>query len=363
MTMGNDFMVRVFPNIPKRRFAVIYCQIMWGENKIGILLRPMKRCGLFLFFISLSVGLWAQQPFNGSFERWSSPTNPDGWGTWATVASANPVVSDSMIRFARKDSLNVPGIYSSDTSSVRLAVDTITLPSQGQVTLAGFVCLGGATNAAYPDTPVGLRFGFYPYRKYPDSLILDYKYSPAGIDTALVVMTMIRFDSASQHEVKYLNNSWTIAASSGWAHMSIPLFNYYQNLDTFLPDSIQLYVLSSISANPQIGTTLWLDSVHFDASVNIIIDTFPLGISPVNKGKVSIYPNPADTHFDLLLPESESGCSVQLYDAEGRQVYTGKAERTLSAIDTRSLPDGNYVLKVHSTDHLTVYSGHVSVIH
>jgi hypothetical protein len=231
------------------------------------------------------------------------------------------------------------------------------------VTLAGFVSLGGAFNAVYPDTPVGLRFGYYPYQKYPDSLILDYKYVPVGVDTALVVMTMIRFDSLHQMEVKYLNNSWPLAATSGWAHLSIPLVNYYQNTDTFAPDSIQLYVLCSISPHPQIGTTLWLDSIHFDASVNIVIDT-PLSVSHVGPIKgITAYPNPTNDQITILVPQNEVGSGMQLYDAYGREVYTAIIEHFDHIISTRNLPPGIYTLKVQSTDHLTVYSGRITVLH
>lgn len=310
----------------------------------------------------MTTAMYAQQVYNGSFEHWYSYTNPDGWGTWATAAQANPVVSDSMIRFARKDSLNTPGIYTDDSTSVRLMVDTITLPSQGLDTLAGFVALGGAFNNVFPDTPVGLQFGYYPYRKYPDSLILDYKYVPVGVDTALVVMIMIRFDSATQREVKYLNNSWTITATSGWAHLSIPLINYYQNPDTFAPDSIQLFVLCSLSPQPQPGTTLWLDSIHFDASVNII-DT-PLAVHDIaNLKGITAYPNPANERINILVPQNEVGSGIQLYDAAGRLVYSATVDHADFTIDSGCLPDGVYSLRVNSTDRLTVYSGRITVLH
>lgn len=327
----------------------------------------MKKIFLFLSIALMSAALSAQQPYNGSFEHWSSIINPDGWGTWATVVGgSNPNLADSMVRFARKDSLNTPGIYTQDTSSVRIAVDTITQPSQShRDTLAGFVSLGGATNAVFPDTPVGLRFGYYPYQKYPDSLILDYKYvvPPGFIDTALVVMTMIRHDSfPPPHEIFYLNNSWTIPPSSGWAHMSIPLRDYYQNRDTFLADSIQLFVLCSLSQHPQPGTVLWLDSIHFDASVNII-DTSHVGIHDIASLKgITAYPNPTTDVIHVLVPETEIGSSMQLYDPEGRQVCTTTIDRSDQTISTQCFPPGVYTLRVNSNDHLTVYSGRITVL-
>jgi hypothetical protein len=324
----------------------------------------MKKVFLFLAIALMSTALSAQQPYNGSFEHWYSVTNPDGWGTWATaVGQFNPVLGDSMVRFTRKDSLNTPGIYTGDTSSVRMTVDTITLPAQGKVTLAGFISLGGAFNAVYPDTPVGLRFGYYPYRQKPDSLIIDYKYVPVGLpDSALVVMTMIRFDSASQREVFYLDTSIVLTSTSSWAHISIPLVDFYKVHDTIAPDSIQIIVLSSIIASPQIGTTLWLDSLHFDASVNII-DT-PLSINNISNLKgVTAYPNPTSDRIHVLVPQNEVGGGIALYDAEGREVYNATIDHADYIIHTDCLSDGIYTMRVLSTDRLTVYSGRISVLH
>jgi hypothetical protein len=326
----------------------------------------MKKAYLFIVISLMSTMLSAQQPYNGSFEHWYSPTNPDGWGTWSSaVAQYNTALSDSMIRFAAKDSLYTPGIYTDDTSSVRIAVDTITLPSQGQVTLAGFVALGGAFYVAPPDTAPGLYYGFYPYTKAPDSIIIDYKYVTAAghTDTALLAMTMQRFDSTSQVEIYYIDTSWLLMPSSGWVHLAIPLRGLYSDTLTQAPDSIQIIILSSLADTPRIGTILWVDSVHFDASVNII-DTSTVGIANIQNIKgINIYPNPADALVHVLVEQSEIGSSVTLYDAGGQKVYEGKINNTDYTIPTQCLAEGVYTIRVNSTDRLTIYSGHVAVVH
>ena len=326
----------------------------------------MKKVFLFFGLVLFTTVLSAQQLYNGNFELWSSFTNPDGWGTWATaVGQFNGVLGDSLGRLVMKDSLDHAN-YPNDTFSVRMTVDTITMPSQGQVTLAGFIAYGGAFYIAPPDTPAGLHFGYYPYTKKPDSLIFDYKYIPAAgyNDTALVVMTMNRFDSASQSEVMYLSNSWVLDTTSFWTHVSIPIMDYYLVNDTFLPDSIQLIVFSSVASHLHMGTTLWLDTIHFDASVDIIIDTFPLGLTNIQNIKgVKAYPNPANDMLNILVQPSEVGSSIELYDAEGRKVYSGIINSPSYAINTQHLSEGVYSIRVNSTDRLTIYSGRVTVVH
>jgi hypothetical protein len=265
-----------------------------------------------------------------------------------------------------KDSLDHAN-YPNDTNSVRLTVDTVTFPSitTGPVTLGGFIALGGAFYNALPDTPVGLQFGYYPYAAKPDSLIFEYKYIPAAgfDDTAIVVMTMNRYDSAAGAEVWYISESWLLSPVDSWTHVAYQLD--YQVSDTFAPDSIQIIVISSLNQLHR-GTTLWLDTIRFDASVDIIdsLDTFPAGISNIqNMHGVKAYPNPADGELYILVQAGEVGSGIELYDAEGRQAYRATIDNTSYNIDTRCLPDGVYSLRVHSKDHLTVYTGRITVVH
>ena len=326
----------------------------------------MKKVFLFLALALMTSTMSAQQLYNGSFETWYSRLQPDGWGTWAAaVAQFNGPLGDSLIRLAWRDSTthaNYP--YPHDTLSVRMVVDTCTFPFQGQLTLAGFISLGGAFYVPPPDTAPGLYYGYYPYKKKPDSLIFDYKYVPAAgfYDSALVVMTMNRFDSIHQTEVFYLSYSWLLDTASSWTHHSIPLVNYYAVHDTFAPDSIQLIIISSVAGHLHQGTSLWLDSIHFDASVNII-DT-PLGVINVQYVRgINAYPNPCTGQLNILVQPSEVGSSIQMYDAEGREVYNARISRQDFILNTECLPDGVYSLRVHSTDGLTIYTGRVTVMH
>ena len=99
-----------------------------------------------------------------------------------------------------------------------------------------------------------------------------------------------------------------------------------------------------------------------DASVNII-DT-PLAIHDIDNLKgISAYPNPSTDLIHVLIPQSEIGSAIRLYDAEGREVYTATIDHSDHIVHTQDLPAGIYTMRVHSMDHLTVYSGRITVLH
>ena len=321
----------------------------------------MKSIFLFITIALLSSVAIAQQPYNGSFEQWSTRLQPDGWGTWAAVYYVyNNALGDSMMKLAARDS-STHADYPHDTISVRLTVDTVSLPSLGPQTYAGFLSYGGAYYIRPPDTARGLHFGYYPYKKMPDSLIFDYKYIPAPgfTDTALAIMTMQRFDSAIQTEISYLSTSWRIDTASVWTHVAIPLRALYNNTVTLPPDTIQLIFLSSVAYPLHRGTTLWLDSEHFDASINIL----PTAINDISHLRgITAYPNPANSAVNILIQQEDAGSSIYIYDASGRSVYSGTLDKLHTTINTQELNDGIYTIRIHSVDHLTIYSGNISIV-
>ncbi len=341
--------------------------------KLPLPLASMKKLLSLLSFIFVTTILSAQQIPNGSFQYWSSPLAPDGWGTWATaIEFINSDAADSLGRLVYRDS--VAGDYATDSATLRLTVDTITLPFQGLVTLAGFASLGGSEFIG-PPTGTGLEYGFIPYVSRPDTLYTDYKYIPAGSnDIAVIVLFLSKWDTINLVRDTLLAQSFILPASSQWRrNVAFPLFNFYNHSsaywDTIRPDSMQLFIYSSVANPPTRGTTLWIDSLHFDASVDPIIDTLPKDTSHVGiidigalRG-VSVYPNPADRQLHIGIAQSEIGDGIKLYNDIGQQVYDGKLTEQFSAIDTHTLPDGAYSLCVYSCDRITRYKGTVCITH
>jgi hypothetical protein len=323
----------------------------------------MKKLLSVLPFIFLFTALSAQQIPNGSFRYWGSPYAPNGWGTWATALSnINVSTAASLSKLAQRDTF--AGDYITDSSTLRLTVDTATFPFQGTVRLAGFASLGGAFYAA-PPAGSGLQYGYMPYTRKPDTLYADYKLIPAAgfNDTALIVVALTKWDTLTHSRLPILSVSLELSASSLWRrNVAFPIGDYYNTLlpDSLPPDSMQVIVYSSVSVAPSQGTTLWIDSMRFDASVNPVATS----ITDVSKIRgVAIYPNPASDKLEIGVEEKEIGSALTLFNSSGQNVYAGRLQRPLSEIDTRSLPAGTYTLRIHSTDHLTIFRTTVTIVH
>jgi Secretion system C-terminal sorting domain len=174
-------------------------------------------------------------------------------------------------------------------------------------------------------------------------------------------MTMNRYDSAAAAEVIYVSQSWLLTPTTTWAHLALPI--NYMVTDTFKPDSIQLIFLSSVASVPHRGTTLWLDTIHFDASVDII-DTVNTGIANIgNSATVEAYPNPAGNNLNVILPQQEVGSIIEIIDATGQVLYRTTTQVTDNTIDTKNYCEGIYTLRIYSADRLTTYRGKVSILH
>ncbi|MCW3128231.1 MAG: hypothetical protein JWO03_3889 [Bacteroidetes bacterium] len=315
----------------------------------------MKKLLSLCSFVLLCTALSAQQIPNGSFKYWSSYYSPDGWGTWASAVSPhNSVAADSLAKLAVRDTMS--GDYITDSSTLKLTVDTTTLPSQGHVTLAGFASLGGAFYVA-PPFGVGLQYGYMPYAQKPDTLYTDYKFTPATgyNDTALIVISLTKWDTLSHIRWQVLSLAIPLAATAQWQrNVAFPLRAYYNTSfpDSLQPDSMQIIIFSSVSVAPSLGTTLWIDSLHFDASVNPISTGMP--DIPRVQG-IAIYPNPADDKVHIVIAEKETGSGFKMFNSSGQLVHDGHLDKQSSMIDTRDLPAGIYTLRISSRDHLTVY--------
>lgn len=70
---------------------------------------------------------------------------------------------------------------------------------------------------------------------------------------------------------------------------------------------------------------------------------------------VSIYPNPAEDQITITLTEKgRSEATVSAFDMQGRMLLTETIHSTSSQVDIRTLPAGNYILKVQSGDKYAV---------
>ena len=77
------------------------------------------------------------------------------------------------------------------------------------------------------------------------------------------------------------------------------------------------------------------------AAIVVKIIQSPVGIMDIDKEKISLYPNPAQSF--VILPDEWIGKKIDIYSLDGRLVKSLKISFKVFTID--DLPDGNYFIK------------------
>jgi Secretion system C-terminal sorting domain len=288
---------------------------------------------------------------NGGFETWTSPNAPDYWGTFGNVTGAG-TGGFVFPYFAVKDIS--AGNHVEGLASLELITDTFPAFAGGFV-LSSVACLGGLSL----DATNQFHFSGVPYTKRPDTLYFSYKYVPAiPADTGIMEFYVQKKDTSLMGGFGYAIVYSLSNTNGNWANIAIPLAGYYTSAAQ--PDTLQMLFFSSTdTAAATFGTKLWIDAIHFDASVNIAngIDE----LTNVTNG-VKAYPNPATSQVNIAIAADEIGSQIQLFDMEGRMVYSGVLDNTTLTIDTRALQSGVYSIHVNSVDKLTTYKGRITIV-
>ena len=301
----------------------------------------MKKLFILFASIVLSAGAFAQQVPNGGFENWNDSIEPIGWNTFASATGFGP----NYTRFAVKDTsaqAHIAGLV-----TLRMKTDT----AQPQGITRSYVGLGTIAVAGAP------TFTGTAYTKKPDTLFLSYVYFSGngsnGRDSALVQIDLLK--SGTSLLSAGIHTFWL--PPTNYSVMALPLTSLYTT-GTNTPDVLKIIFKSSKSAGgAEFGSTLYLDEVHFDASVVLgVADMTPVA-------GVSAYPNPANNTINIAVAQNEIGSQIQLVDLAGREVYNGTLGSIKTTIDTRNLETGIYAIHVRSIDHLTIYKGSISVAH
>lgn len=299
----------------------------------------MKKIFILIAASIMTLGASAQQVPNGGFENWNDSINPIGWNTLANLFGAQ------YSYFAVKDTSAQAHV----AGSVTLKMTTSAVNGQG--TLRSYVGLGTIGGAGTP------TFTGAAYTKRPDTLYMAYAYfsgnGPTGADTGQVLINL------TQAGTSLFGGTQTfLLPPSNGGFLAFPLTGLYTLPGA--PDTLSIVFKSGKSASgTELGSTLYLDEVHFDASVDAAT-----GINDVNpSAMVSTYPNPANNTINVAVHNEEIGSMVQLTDLGGRTVYTGTLSGATTAINVSTLPAGIYAINIRSNDHLTIYKGKISVAH
>ena len=79
-------------------------------------------------------------------------------------------------------------------------------------------------------------------------------------------------------------------------------------------------------------------------------------------GSFIIFPNPANNYITITAPTNGAGkTQIILYDAVGRQLNIKIMSSAIEDINTTSLPDGTYVLKISNNGSVTTQK--ILIIH
>lgn len=236
-----------------------------------------------MFFVPVVLWAQTQQIANNGFNTWSSDGyKPTGW---TTVSSALPAALDTtqyaayttilQSSFAptatRDQNDKVEG-----TASVKLT--TIATPSIAQsilgATTPGVIGLGDLDIAAIDaGSQVLLTGSAFAYK--PDTILLQYKYEPAGTDTATLLLYFKNGgnDVAGGVITKYLSGT-----NGVWVTDTIIITTW-----TDSPDS----AVFQISSGWYQGSVLHIDALHFGYVTPPVIPTISLSVSAdsINAGE------------------------------------------------------------------------------
>jgi hypothetical protein len=270
---------------------------------------------------------------NNEFDNWSSPYNPDGWGT---IESA----------FQSDFGITVKDTDDKKNGAASLKLITSELNGSAQYGLAS------AGKTTYSTNPHGIRIQGIPYTSRPDTLWLLYKYSTPGSDTAAVQMGLYK-NSTGTEQVFSLQVYYAILPNTQWTLKPFKLSSKYSNTQT--PDSIIFNLYSSATnASRTIGSTLQIDGVFFNSpgSVTSIHDLDRAGAD------LTIYPNPANGNRIYLKTAADlKGCQFELHSISGKDVMRFRIDGSNSSFDISSLSSGSYLWLLVDKDGAIVNKG------
>lgn len=274
---------------------------------------------LVTFFVAAGIGFTvsAQQLNNAGFETWTSPRNPDGWGTWESAIGAP-------LGLATKDTV----VKAEGTASIKIKTDSVQAGPTKRL-IPGFVHYGSVSYA--PPAPLALIEA--PFTGKPDTIYFAYKYAPAGNDTAFIAL------SASGPYGDLIDGLLPLNSTAGnWILVAVPVTGDYA---TGTVDSLSLTFSSSLAGGIA-GSVLNVDAIRFGyVTTNVGIQKLAEDI------KLSVYPNPVVDVLKIDFTKNESELYFEMVDVSGRIVLT-ETLTSKATIDLSKVENGNYFYRISS---------------
>lgn len=277
---------------------------------------------IFLFYTLFS---FSQNLPNFDFEDWeqrNSFNNPVTWGTSNfsvySVYNFNPVIQEEQNVF-------------SGNSCVKL--ETIEKNISGEIIkVAGIITLG--TFDIDLSTRKAVIKGGIPFTNKPTVFSGYYKYSTTGIDSCIMSIFLTKFNSSTKVSDTLGMGVFTSNNQEEWSIFEAPIqYNSNEN-----PDSMNIVILSSDTSIFDVGSTLFVDKLFVDATLNLSKEI----ITP----QISVFPNPASDYIKVNCPNF-SNYNYSLYDITGKKVMSSQLQLTENSINISNLNPGLYFIQIN----------------
>lgn len=305
----------------------------------------MKKQLLSLFAAALAITAVAQP--NAGFETWSSTTGeasqPTGWVSYNVftsplINSSNPVSVTQAV-----SPLAYVGTYSAKIATVDLTTNPAfaTLPNKAGILMAGSILL----------TPPYIRAG-YAYTSRPQTMSYAAKYNPINGDSAYAFVLLTKWNTVNMSRD-------TVAAGYDLINTTLQIYmtrtialTYDPTMSTVIPDTAQIFFSSSMVANPQVGSALWIDALQFSGYVGVSESTMNTG--------VNVYPNPSSTITNFEV-SSDEAYQVVIADVTGREVSRLMITNKNAKLNSSEMVAGTYTYSVITKENEVMSRGKFSV--
>lgn len=270
-----------------------------------------------------TLGVFAQQGFNGGFEEWDSVTvgffrnhQPRGWADVYNQLCDAENKPMSVVRTSDAHS----GSYAVAIKNIKTSVNQASM----------FMSSSGQSGITNNRIPVSARY---------TKLEGWYKYSSPSRDTFTFNVFMLKGDDfIGMAEYRQSVNA------SNYTKFSIPIV--YMSAGGIIPDSAVIIVYSGSSDNFVEGSELKLDDLSFTNGATGLNDANSDWIT-----KASIWPNPASDYLNIEVKGVFSGTvQVELVNILGQTVkettITGIRNELNTSFDLTDVPKGVLFVKI-----------------
>lgn len=280
---------------------------------------------IIIIFQLLAINVFSQNLPNYNFENWevNQFNNPKGWGTSnfsvISLYTFNPVTQYTVDPYA-------------GNSCVKL--ETIEKNISGQnVKVAGVLTLGKfdvdlSTRQAVVEGGVSIS-------GKPTLLSGYFKYAAVGKDSCVMSIFLTKYSTEASRRDTLGIGYFSSSSKEEWSYFEAPIS--YTNSD--IPDSMNIVVLSSDTSVFEVGSTLYIDDLFIDATVNNPAELKDYGIL--------IYPNPSHSVLTIEA-KNEIIDFVEITDISGVRVCSIMPKENNTSIDVSNFNPGIYFVTTTS---------------